>query len=53
MYPGHRPCPGYIRAVWTPDTGEVEWACPECGDQGLIYNWRGTCWDILKPLWPH
>jgi len=35
-----------IRAVWTPDTDEVEWICPECGDQGVIYNWQGTCWDI-------
>ncbi|HHY38555.1 MAG TPA: hypothetical protein GX507_06490 [Clostridia bacterium] len=51
--PGHRRCTGYIRVVRAPDTGEVEWICPECGDCGVVYNWRGTCWDIQKPLWPH
>lgn len=45
---GGRRCPGRIAALRIPDTGEVEWICPECGDHGVVCNWQGMCWDALR-----
>lgn len=42
--PGHRRCPGEIRARFDPDDS-IMWACPSCGDRGLIHGWKSTIWD--------
>ena len=42
--PGNRRCTGNIRYRIQADT-RVVWACPSCGDNGLIAHWQGTAWD--------
>ena len=34
-----------IRVWIDPQTHQVCWACPECGDKGTISYWEGTPWD--------
>ncbi|MBU2495572.1 MAG: hypothetical protein KJ935_03610 [Candidatus Omnitrophica bacterium] len=37
--------------VWLDDLNkDIEWFCPECGDNGFISNWRGTKWDKTSRL---
>lgn len=43
--PGHRPCGGRLAAGFLPDSREIVWECPLCGDRGLIQNWQGSAWD--------
>jgi hypothetical protein len=43
--PARRRCIGEIEACLFPDTGEIEYYCPECGDNGVIHGWRGGPWD--------
>lgn len=46
LRPKGRPCHGQIRAVNLLDNHEqIFWECPSCGDQGKIFNFRGTIWD--------
>lgn len=43
--PGREACPGYIAFRRENAENRIVWACPKCGDQGLITNWTGTRWD--------
>ena len=43
--PGRRRCRGEIYAGFGMDLQAIEWYCPECGDNGLIYGWEGSPWD--------
>lgn len=47
--PGRRPCPGHICAIKRTNPRRIEWICPQCKDEGVIYNWEGTYWD-KEPL---
>lgn len=42
--PNRKACPGSIH-VYRRYDGVIEWTCPECDDEGFIYNWEGTYWD--------
>lgn len=44
--PGRRACGGEVDGYVDPETNAVHWACPDCGDDGLISNWEGTIWDL-------
>jgi hypothetical protein len=44
--PNRKRCPGEIESLLNPDTGEIVWCCPQCGDNGRIRNWEGTLWDF-------
>jgi len=44
--PGRRPCPGRIDGDLDPQTEDIVWWCPVCGDNGYIRNWKGTIWDL-------
>ncbi len=46
--PRNRSCPGHIRLVRRQD-GNIIWQCSSCGDNGMIYNWQGTVWDLSGP----
>jgi hypothetical protein len=48
--PQRRRCPGKIRLGRDPDTDEIQWGCPACGDRGVITNWRETRWDLSLEL---
>jgi hypothetical protein len=43
--PGRQRCLGEIGAYLLPDTGQIVYMCPECGDNGVITGWKGTSWD--------
>ena len=42
--PGHKRCEGSIHIYRRYDS-VIEWTCPECDDEGFIYNWEATYWD--------
>jgi hypothetical protein len=44
--PGRKPCPGMVEVDLDPETEDVVWWCPVCGDNGYIQNWKGTGWDL-------
>ncbi len=46
--PGRRPCSGFIRVHRSDVPAEISWICPECGDNGLIVNWRKCPWDLSE-----
>jgi hypothetical protein len=46
--PQHVRCHGYIHSELLSGGAEVRWWCPECGDNGYIYDWEGTRWDPKK-----
>jgi hypothetical protein len=46
--PNRRPCLGMIENDLDPETNQIVWWCPECGDNGLIDNWEGSLWDCTK-----
>lgn len=55
--PGRKPCPGRLMALRAEVPPEIHWECPDCGEGGLITNWRGTYWDfaskrIVPPEYP-
>ena len=50
--PRHRRCRGQIHARFHPVTDAIEWRCPHCGDNGIIYGWAGTRWDRTPTLLP-
>jgi hypothetical protein len=51
--PGRKPCGGEIETDIDPDTDQVLWWCPVCGDEGSISNWQGYLWDCSQMLKSH
>ena len=47
--PGRQRCLGEIGAYLLPDTGQIVYMCPECGDNGVINGWKNTSWDRSAP----
>ena len=46
--PNRKPCLEQIVGFVDPDTDDIVWMCPSCGDRGFISNWRGTIWDMSE-----
>ena len=44
--PQRKPCNGIIKGEEDPETEDLIWWCPECGDNGTISNWQDTIWDL-------
>ena len=44
--PNRKPCLKDIVAYVDPETEDIFWKCPKCGDRGLISNRQGTIWDM-------
>jgi hypothetical protein len=44
--PKRKPCQEEIAGFVDPETDNIVWMCPTCGDRGFISNWRGTIWDM-------
>ena len=44
--PKRRPCKGEVFAFINEDIGAIQWNCFTCGDNGFIYDWENTKWDM-------
>jgi len=44
--PKRKPCQGEILAYLNEETKTIQWDCPVCGDNGFIYDWEETKWDM-------
>jgi hypothetical protein len=44
--PGRRRCSGFLTVLRTDIPGSIDWACPDCGDQGLITGWEHSIYDL-------
>ena len=44
--PKRKPCTGEVFAFLNEDTGAIQWNCFKCGDNGFIYDWENTKWDM-------
>lgn len=51
--PGHRPCRGFLLVRRSESPPQIEWACPVCADEGLLYGWEGSIWDLSPPRETH
>ena len=47
--PGRKRCRGEIMAELRPDSLEIVWHCPWCGENGVIRGWEHTLWDRRPP----
>jgi hypothetical protein len=50
--PDCRPCPGRLLVRRSEAPAQIDWACPACGDEGIIYRWEGSMWDLSPALDP-
>ncbi|MFH1132841.1 MAG: hypothetical protein V1754_16020 [Pseudomonadota bacterium] len=48
--PKKRPCPGSIKLGRTIPADNINWNCAECGDEGVLTNWKGTRWDLSSEV---
>lgn len=44
--PKRKPCKGEILAFLNDETKAIQWNCLVCGDNGFIYDWEETKWDM-------
>ena len=51
--PNRSPCPGEIETYIDPETEQIIWFCPVCGDQGSISHWQGSLWDCTDKTQSH
>jgi hypothetical protein len=53
--PKRKPCPGELEIRLNPNTEQIHWMCPECGDEGVVTGWAGLIWDMSDCLstYPH
>jgi len=50
--PGHKSCPGLLLVYRSELPPQINWACPVCDDQGMIYGWEEGAWDMSPPWVP-
>jgi|SRR3990172_1280850 len=51
--PGRRPCVGEIETNVDPETEQIIWWCPVCGEKGSISHWKGSLWDCTHNTQSH
>ena len=47
--PGRKRWRGEIMADLRPESLEIVWHCPWCGENGVICGWEHTLWDRRPP----
>jgi hypothetical protein len=45
--PKRKPCQGELDILVDRSTGQIQWLCPICNDEGIITGWEGLIWDML------
>jgi hypothetical protein len=48
--PSRQPCPGKLLVRRSEAPRQINWACPRCGEEGVISNFEQTIWDLSPPL---
>jgi hypothetical protein len=51
--PNRSPCGGEIETYIDPETEQIIWFCPVCGDQGSISHWKDSLWDCTNNAQSH
>lgn len=51
--PNRRPCAGEIETDIDPETQQIIWWCPVCGEEGSINHWKGSLWDCTNIAQSH
>ena len=41
-------CYATVKSTLRPEANEIYWYCPDCENEGVISQWEGTRWDIIK-----
>lgn len=44
--PKRQPCKGEVFAFLNEEINAIQWNCFICGDNGFIYDWENTKWDM-------
>jgi hypothetical protein len=44
--PKRKACKGKLGIELDSDTKQIQWLCPECGDEGVVTGWSGLIWDM-------
>lgn len=45
--PKRRPCKGELDIELDQTSGQIQWRCGVCGDEGVVSGWEGLIWDML------
>jgi len=45
--PKRKPCAGELDISFDPNTDQIHWLCPECGDEGVVSGLRWLIWDMM------
>jgi hypothetical protein len=48
--PGYKSCNEPVRAFIDPVSGHIDYACPKCGDNGVISNWQDTTHSLWSEI---
>jgi hypothetical protein len=40
-------CDAYIITELSDTNGDIHWFCPNCENEGIISNWKGTRWNKI------
>jgi hypothetical protein len=51
--PNRRLCSGEIETDIDPETKQIIWWCPVCGEEGSISHWQGSLWDCTNNAQSH
>jgi hypothetical protein len=44
--PRRKACRGELEIELVSETNQIQWSCPECGDEGVVTGWAGLIWDM-------
>jgi hypothetical protein len=45
--PKRKPCKGELNIDLDLNSGQIQWRCEVCGDEGVVSGWEGLIWDML------
>ena len=45
--PKRKPCKGELDIELDQISGQIQWRCEVCGDEGVVSGWEGLIWDML------
>lgn len=46
--PNRKACRGALEIELVPESHEIRWRCPDCGNAGAVTGWKGELWDMTS-----